>query len=334
MKKKGIKITALILFILIIVGMVMYHQFFSWKEQTVYAMDTIITIKIKGTSAQLERLMKQIETAEKELNVYDPECKLYQANQNGGGTISQMEADLIAKALDYCRLTDGCFDLTVKSVTDLWGVTSENPRVPESGEIKDALERVDYRFVHCDGQQLVLENQAQIDVGAIAKGYVTDLLVQQLRQDGVKEAILDLGGNIYSFGKDKFHTIGIQKPFAGRGEVVASIEVADQAVVTSGIYERMFEQDGIQYHHIFDPATGYPVQNGIQSVTVVGQNAAMCDALSTAILVMGEDGAKDFRKENPNIEFLMVEEGKIVMTKGLEAYTTILDQTLEREVLA
>ena len=225
-------------------------------------------------------------------------------------------AEVIALAQRYAQLSDGALDITVRSAFVLWDFTAGT--IPDAAALHQAVSLIDYRSLHVDGQTVTLAKGA-IDLGGIAKGYIADRVATVLKEKGVRSALIDLGGNIVALG-DKAGApfrIGIKDPSA-TDSLCAIIEKSDMSVVTSGIYERGFDKDGVRYHHLLDPATGMPIQNTLASVSVVCETSADADALSTACFVMGEERARALIESLDGVEALFVRrDGTIATTTGL-----------------
>ena len=194
------------------------------------------------------------------------------------------------EALFFAQLSDGAFDPTMGGLADLWNFSGEAPAVPDPGQVALALKGVGYAGVEIRGGQVILPEGCRIDLGAIAKGYIADQMREYLTSQGVTSAIIDLGGNLCCLGTkpggEPFR-VGIQYPYRNRNEVIAAMDAADLSVVTSGVYERYFEEDGVLYHHILDSATGFPVENSLLAVTVAAPSSLTADALSTACFALG-----------------------------------------------
>jgi len=210
-------------------------------------------------------------------------------------TVSEDTAALLNKALFYSELSGGAFDFTIAPLTSLWDFSSLKPKKPSQEAIDKAVEQVDYHKVQLDGCKVTFSDaKTAIDLGAIAKGYIADRIKDYLLSQGVESAIINLGGNILCVGSKPDGSgfkIGIQKPFEDHDETIAAIQLSDFSVVSSGIYERCFREDGQFYHHILDPNTGYPCDNGLISVTIISQYSVDGDGLSTACFALGlEDG--------------------------------------------
>lgn len=231
--------------------------------------------------------------------------------------------EVIEKGLYYGDLSDGRFDITIGKVTDLWDFHADEPKVPEKSKVKECLSHVDYRMINIDGDKVSLDDpDAQIDLGGIAKGYICDKVTEFLKDQGVESGIVNLGGNIAVIGqkngKDDF-MVGIEKPFSDRSEVVGAVPAHDKTFVTSGIYERCFEQDGKTYHHILDVKTGYPVDSDIISVSIISDlgESGNCDGLSTLCLTMGVDEATKLINSIDGVEAVFIDKDeKITFTDG------------------
>ncbi len=225
-----------------------------------------------------------IETSEiSRINDRDPEETVI--------TVSEETAKLIQKGLDYGELTGGAFDITIEPVSSLWDFSGSDAALPDAEALEEAVRRVDYRTVHVDGDQVILDSpDTAIDLGAIAKGYIADRIKDYLLENGVRSATINLGGNVLCVGTRPDGTpfrIGLQMPFADRNETIAILNIDDLSVVTSGVYERYFTLDGVTYHHLLNPEDGCPYQNGLLAVTVVSPLSVDGDALSTSCFALG-----------------------------------------------
>lgn len=284
------------------------------REKTVYAMDTVITVKIKGSSDDMNAIVDIINKYDRMFNAYNTDSEVYAVN-HGKTNISDDFKEIMEECKEASLITDGAFDFTLKPLSDLWGISKGKSKIPDEGEIKKALERTGFEKVEIHNNEIKLSDR-EIDLGGAVKGFVTEKIRSEIKKRGIKKAVVDLGGNIYVYNSKKDVAVGIQEPFAQRGNAVFAIDVNDKAVVSSGTYERYFEKDGKVYHHIFDRNTGYPTDNGISSVTVVG-NGTITDCLSTAIMVMGQEKAYELYKKWENIEFIIIRGNKIYATDGI-----------------
>ena len=243
-------------------------------------------------------------------------------------TVSKETAQLIETALDYSARSDGAFDITIAPLLDLWNFKPEQHEgtVPDADQIQEALSHVDYKKVQLDGATVtLLDPQASIDLGGIAKGYIADRLRDYLISEGYDSALINLGGNILTVGAKpdgSAFRVGIRKPFSESGEQLETVACKDRSVVTSGTYERYFEQDGKRYHHILSPSDGYPVENGLASVTILSPSSTDADALSTACFVLGPEKGLELIESLDGIEALFVtDELEEISSSGFQAYT-------------
>ena len=223
--------------------------------------------------------------------------EVYRLNHREDATgtypLSDDMTDLLATALYYCERSGGAFDITTEPLSSLWNFSGTSPEVPPAAAIEEARKKVDYKKLRLDGTRSTLtflDPGTSIDLGAIAKGYIADRLKAYLLDSGVDSAMSHLGGNVLCMGSRPDgtpFTVGLQKPFADRNETFAQVEVSDLSVVASGVYERHFVEDGKNYHHILDPSTGYPYDNGLISVTILSERSVDGDALSTTCFSLG-----------------------------------------------
>ena len=292
------------------------------QKQTRFLMDTYVTIQIPGDVSVLpviENAMTRIEEVENKFNILNERNALFGFNQHDEPVRDEEILKLIDLALRVGQQTDGAFDITVYPLIKEWGFFDGMPSIPKEATIQALLDQVGLENVELSGRQFVKKNTAtQVDLGGIAKGYAVQEAIEVIQNAGITSALIDAGGDIYALGtlNGKPWKIGIRNP---RGEgVIGVLDLSDLAVVTSGDYERFFEKDGKRYHHILNPETGYPAQ-GLISVTVITQNAALADALSTALFVMGQERALAYLNSDENVEgVLITENNEIVYSDGLK----------------
>jgi len=263
-----------------------------------FALGTIcsVTLYDKGTNAIYREIFDRIREIENRMSVNLPETDVTRINAAAGIAPVQVHDDVfevIQKALYYAEISGGTFDPTVGPLVSIWGIGTENPRVPSQAEIDAAMSLINWRDVELDKEQrsvFLKRSGMALDLGAIAKGYAADEAALIIRKAKLKQAIIDLGGNILTYGEKKDKSpwkVGVQNPLEDRGDSLGSITGAESTIVTSGVYERYFEVDGQRYHHIFSPFTGYPADSGLLSVTIITKNSIDADALSTAVFVLG-----------------------------------------------
>lgn len=225
---------------------------------------------------------------------------IYNIN-NSNGQVTKVNEEtyyLLSEALEFCQETDGAIDITVAELMDLWGFNDSYSAstLPDNEELTEVLSHVNYENIRLLDNNCVqvTDPDSKIDLGFIAKGYIADRLKDYLISKGVSKAIISLGGNIYVIGSKsdtEDFVIGIKDPM-DKSNVIGKVEVHDTSVVTSGTYERYIEVNGIKYHHILDTKTGYPVDNGINGVTITCESSMYADALSTTCLILGENASK------------------------------------------
>lgn len=240
------------------------------------------------------------------------ESEIYEINHANGDfvEVSPETLELINQGIYYSELSDGAFDITIGPASSLWDFKSEDHIVPSEESINSAVRHINYRYIEIQDQKVSLQDpDAMLDLGAIAKGYIADKLKSFLVENGVKHALINLGGNILTIG-DKpdgsQYNIGIQKPFDQTGQAITSVKVSDASLVTTGIYERCFEKNDILYHHILDPLTGYPCENNLYSVTIITESSVMADALSTSCFLLGLEKGMKLINELDGVEALFI----------------------------
>ena len=246
-------------------------------------------------------------------------------NKVSGGTVkvSDETREVLEKSILYGDLTDGAFDVTIARVSEMWDFVSGEEIVPEESVIKEAVETVDYNNIKIDGNNVYLENGSEIDLGAIAKGYIADKASEFLRDKGVTSAIVNLGGNNIVIGRngERAFRIGIQKPTATTGEFSGVVNLEDMSIVTSGAYQRFFVKDGVTYHHILDPETGYPAESDIASVSIICETSADADALSTSCFILGVEKAVELMDSlDYACAVIITTGGEIILTEGADMY--------------
>ncbi len=311
---KAFKVIAGILVLSLIIG----GGLFTPRPYTVteFAMDTIITITTYGTNRKeaTEQVLQRIRELDEKLDPRDSQSQLARINAAEKDVPIPIDDDvlyILTQAQQFSRRSEGVFDITLLPVSKLWGFGTSHANVPDTDAISDALSHVGTNLVQIDEASKTItksDSLTKLDLGAAAKGFAADEAIRILKENGIKSAYLDLGGNIAVLGKkplglwealknrsfSKPFTIGIQKPGAPRGDVIETLSLSDCFIVTSGDYERCFEDNGTLYHHILNPETGFPAQSGSKSVTVVAQNGLMADMLSTTLFITGKKAATDY----------------------------------------
>ena len=263
-----------------------------------FMLDTVISISLYDNQddAILDGAFALCEEYEQLFSRTISTSDVYRINHSDGAPVevSDATAELLCIALEYARLSGGAFDPTIEPLVTLWDIMADEPHVPDASAISAALARVDWTKVSVDGNVVTLQAGMGLDLGGIAKGYIADKLREYLSENGVDSALINLGGNVLTLGgkpDGSNFTIGVQKPFGQNSDILGACRIKGMSVVTSGIYERYFVENDRLYHHILDTKTGYPVENGLYSVTIISPTSTDGDALSTICFALGsEDG--------------------------------------------
>lgn len=306
------------------------------ETATFFAMDTAMDFTVYGDAALLDEAETLIGSLEEQVSVTDEHSDIYAIDHTGSGSLSGNAAELMEQALELCRRTGGALDISVYPIVRAWGFTTGSYQVPDEETIQSLLPLVDYTQIQYDAATgvVTLPEGMEIDLGSVAKGYAGQLAAQMLRNSGVESALLNLGGNVQTVGTKPDGSpwkIGIKDPQGEDAMMVLSVE--DQAVVTSGGYERYFEQDGQTYWHIMDPSTGHPADSGLISVTIVGDEGVVCDGLSTALFVMGLEKAADLWAQSCDFEAVFVTaSGEVYITEGLRDRFALTEQYADTPV--
>ncbi|MDO5398048.1 MAG: FAD:protein FMN transferase [bacterium] len=303
-------------------------------SKTVYAMDTVMTLKAYGENAEtaLKDAEEEIKQLDSSLRRGNPESEIYKINANGSEEVSEETAVLISDALEICKSTEGAFDISIAPVMDLWGFYTKEFNVPAKEELSHELSRVNYENISVDGNVVSVSSGTQLDLGGIAKGYLSGRIMDIFKNDGVESGIISLGGNVQTLGTKTDGSewkVAIQNP--DDDTYIGGVSVTDKAVITSGGYQRFFEKDGKIYHHIIDPKTGCPADSGIKSVSIVSDNGTLADGLSTALFVMGlEKGTEYWRSHSGFDVIFMTDDNRIYITEGLK---DVFESELEYSVI-
>lgn len=286
------------------------------------AMDTVISISLYDSQDEglIAACFDRLAEYEALFSRTDPESEVARLNAAAGEAmpLSADTRELLTLGKAFSERTNGAFDITIATVSALWDFSSGT--LPDAAALADAAARVDWRALDVTETGATLQNGAAVDLGGIAKGYAADRLAEYLRAEGVTSALLDLGGNVYALGdkNGKPFAVGIRDP-QNEASLAAVVRVRDKSVVTSGVYERGFTKDGVRYHHLLDPKTGYPVQNGLASVTIVSERSVEADALSTACFVLGLQDGLALVEATDGVEALFIAaDGSLIASSGLE----------------
>ena len=297
------------------------------SESEIFALDTAITLKVYGSKRDevLKKLEDKINELDDMLSTGKETSEVSRLNRGGEAVLSPTMANLVKRSLDIYKKTDGLFDITIYPLMELWGFPTKNYRVPSEKEIEEKLKLVgsDKIDFNEETRKISFKNKGmEIDFGGIGKGYITDELVKILTDEKVESAIINLGGNVFGFRKKpdgSLWNIAIRDPNEP-DKYMAAIRLEDSAVITSGGYERYFEENGIIYHHILDPRTGKPSESGLKSVSIISKDGTLADALSTSLFIMGEEKAIGYWKENgSNFDILlMTNDNRLIVSAGIK----------------
>lgn len=292
-----------------------------------YYFNTYVSVSLYGCGSE-EVAKNAVELCgyyEKIFSRTNDDSLLYQLNKEGKIKVDSQEAKILSEVLkfgvQYYEVTDGALNIAVEPLTALWNFSEGVSIVPDEKEIEEALYNTDCSYIDISEDEINL-NGVRVDLGAVAKGYVADCIKEYLVEEGIDSAIINLGGNILCIGDkptgDDF-VIGIQKPFYN--EPLLGLKVDGMSVVTSGTYERYFEQDGVLYHHILDPDTGMPCNTGLLSVTIIAESGILCDCLSTGCFVMGMEDAMELINNMENVYAVFVDDDyNVYYTEGANAF--------------
>lgn len=295
---------------------------------TLYVMDTFADIALYPQNAEVtERISETLYDLEGELSATDG--RLAELNENGGETGSHIES-LLSQSENYYKETNGAFSPYLGALIELWGVGSKN-YVPTEEEISAALSVSKAENVESNGKNFVeLKGGVRLNFGAVAKGYATDIIKEILIEEEIPGAIISVGGNVYVHGtkpSGEFFSVALRDPEGEQNDWVLSLPLCNKFVISSGDYERYFEKDGVRYHHIFSPETGYPAESDLKTVCVVSEDGAMADAYSTALYVMGKEKALSFWREHEGFELILIgDDKKITVTEGLDGLVSLNEE--------
>ncbi|MCL2627578.1 MAG: FAD:protein FMN transferase [Oscillospiraceae bacterium] len=320
-----IKISVLLIIFTVAISGCENMQAGEQVSETRLLLDTFCTITIHGAADDIDKLTDVMGRAfdicleyEKLFSITIEGSDVWQINHAGGepAAVSSQTIEVMRAGIEFGELSGGMFDITLGRLSRLWDFGG-NKSVPDKAEIDAAQATVNYRQVNINGNFVHLENpDAWIDLGAIAKGYIADKIALYLAEQGVTSALIDLGGDIVTIGSrgdDKPWRLGIRAPFGSADEYIGVIEIVGASVVSSGIYERGFDESGVWYHHILDPGTGMPVISDIVSATVVADNAIIGEGLSTIVILAGSREAAALFERVPGFigAVLVLENGEV-----------------------
>ena len=297
------------------------------SSKDIFAMDTYMTVTAYGAKAQeaVDEAEAEIQRLDELLSTGNEESEIAQLNQNKSATLSEDAGYLVERALELNKETDGAFDIAIYPVMEAWGFPTQNYQVPTADTLESLLKLADASQIIYDENSRKISfgrEGMKIDLGGIAKGYTSSRIMDIYKENNISSGLVNLGGNVQALGTKPDGSkwrVAVQSP-DDTEDYLGILSVEDKAVITSGGYERYFEQDGKTYHHIINPKTGYPAENGLTSVTVVSEDGTLADGLSTSLFIMGKEEAIEFWKAHSD-EFdiiMLTDEGKLYVTEGIQ----------------
>lgn len=293
-------------------------------SESFFAMDTYMTVTVNGSNSKsaVKYAENEIKKLDKKLSAHNKNSEIYKLNKNGSKKLSDTTLDVLDEALDCYKLSEGAFNPAMLTVSELWGFPDKNYRVPSENEIKSALKNSKpEKITEKDNLVTLNKKGLKLDLGGIAKGYASGMIIKKLKEMKINSALLNLGGNIAALGSKPdgcAWTVAIENPDK-KGNYLVALKVKDKDVITSGGYERNFKKNGKTYHHILNPENGYPAESGLKSVTIIGTSGAYDDAFSTAMFVMGKEKALRFwaKGERDFDAVIYTDKGELLVTEGV-----------------
>ena len=298
---------------------------------TAFKLNTVVKVTIYDSQDEkiLQDALALCDKYEKIFSRTRTDSEIYLLNEgklpqeDGYYILSEECAELIGKGLYYSELSGGAFDITIEPLSSLWDFTSGEKQIPDPQTLVEAQKHVGYEKVELKGNKIRFQEDGMgLELGAIAKGYIADKIKEFLISEGVESAVIDLGGNVLCIGArpdGEAFRVGIQKPFADRNETVATAGIRDRSVVSSGIYERYFEKDGKLYHHILNPKSGYPYENGLTAVTILSDESVDGDGLSTVCFALGLEKGLELINSLPDTQAVFItEDGELHYSEHFE----------------
>lgn len=290
-----------------------------------FAMDTFVSAKVKGFAAEdaaggISTLVRELDS--KQLSRYTSGSEISRINSEAETVLSDEVRDYITELLEVGKMSGGKFDIALGAVSDLWSF-NDSPRVPSTDELTEALSRSGSDKLSLSGNTLTRADGCIIDLGSAGKGIALDKVKSYLSDKKISSAVVSVGGSVLLYGKGSFN-VGVRDPWGEAGRSVMTVKLGAGCVSTSGSYERCFEQGGKHYHHILDPDTGLPVENGLVSVTVISDSGLLSDALSTACFVLGAEGGAKLAAKYGCEAIFITEDKKVICTDGIKPNVTVL----------
>lgn len=326
--KKIVMVTMLLITMSLLSGCIDKKE--TYIEKNTFLLDTFINIKIFNSEDEtiIDECFQQINELEQILSVHVEGSDLWNLRINAGKEwvdVSDHTINVLEKSLSVSKKTNGLFDVTAGPLISLWNIHPPEGYYPTDEEREAVIDLVNFDKVKIDyaKKRVFLEKESmKVDLGAAAKGYIADQVKLILKKRGIDKAIINLGGNVLVLGKrseGRGFLVGIQDPNSDRGEYVGMVDVTDQSVVSSGIYERFFEYNDKKYHHILNPFTGFPEENNLMQVSIVSTESIDGDIYSTAAFLLGLDEGMAAIENLEGIDAIFItKDQNIYVTSGIE----------------
>ena len=334
-----------LILILIIVILSSLHLLITNKKEdkissTYYNLGTINEITLYNIKKEHgKRILKECESIlidiDNKMSCQISYSEISKINDNAGIDYVRVSDDtfkVIKEAIDFSKASNDTFDISIGPIIDLWGIGTDNAKVPTKEDIQSKLSLVNYKNILLDENThsvKLSKKNMKIDLGGIAKGYAADKIYAYLKEENLESALINLGGNIYALGtksNNQLFSIGIQDPTKARGNSIGNIKISNKSVVTSGIYERYLEFKDKIYHLMLDPHTGYPFDNNVSSVTIVSDTSMICDALSTTTFGLGIEGGMKLIDDMDGVDAIFItKDKKVYLSKNLKGSFNLTD---------
>lgn len=304
-------------------------QLNPFVSKTVFVFGTANTVTVGIEHRKVMEEVKDILLSlHKRMSIYESTSEISSLNHMAGSSslsISPEIYDLIRRSVAYSKLTNGAFDITALPLKKIWQ-TAE--KIPTEAQIHHAKKLVNYRNIVFSDNKIMLKYSGMgVDLGGIAKGFAVDKVVEFLKSRGTTSGVINFGGSVFVLGEER--SVGIQTPFGKKGTYIGTIRVKNKAVVTSGAYENYRVINGTAYQHILDPHTGYPVNNELLAVTLIGAKAEELDALATGVCVMGIQKGYDLLKKRQIDAIFIKKDGSVLLTEGIKESFSFKEATYE-----
>lgn len=304
-------------------------QLNPFVSKTVFVFGTANTVTVGIEHRKVMEEVKDILLSfHKRMSIYDSTSEISSLNHMAGSSslsISSEIYDLIRRSIAYSKLTNGAFDITALPLKKIWQTAEQ---IPTEAQIHHAKKLVNYRNIVFSDNKIMLKYSGMgVDLGGIAKGFAVDKVVELLKIRGIVSGVINFGGSVFVLGEER--SVGIQTPFGKKGTYIGTIRVKNKAVVTSGAYENYRVINGTAYQHILDPHTGYPVNNELLAVTLIGAKAEELDALATGVCVMGIQKGYDLLKKRQIDAIFIKKDRSVLLTEGIKESFSFKEATYE-----